>query len=106
MSEIQKIESDVVNVAKKLQTGIEDAGEDALKVTSFLQKNSDLITKLAALAGPQAASVEKVGLALISQVGAAIKGVSDADLAKGISVPLDAAALADVKALVSAIEAI
>lgn len=65
-SEISKIESDVVSVAKKLQAGIETAGTDALKVTSFLQKNSDLITKLAALAGPEAASVEKVGLTLIS----------------------------------------
>jgi hypothetical protein len=105
-SEISKIESDIVNVAKKIQTGIEAAGEDALKVTSFLQKNSVEITKLAALAGKQGANVETVGVNLISQVAAAIKAGGTAAGASGLSVTFDAAVIADVKSLVEAIEAV
>ena len=104
MSELANIESGLVNVAKKVKAGIEEAGEDSLKLMNFVQKNQVLLTGLASLAGAKGPQVEQVGLNLIGTVATAVKGAGDAASANGLSVTFDAAAIADVKALVAALE--
>lgn len=103
---VLKLETDVVLVVKKLKAGIEDAGDDAVKVAAFVQANSTEILQLASLAGPQAASVAQVGLTLTNLAITAVKNTSSAASANGVSVSLDQNALAAVKALIADIEKI
>lgn len=103
---ITKLETDVVNVAKKIKEGIEDAGEDAVKLAVWVQNNSAEVTALASLAGPQAASVAATGLALTNLAINAVKSAGAAVQPNGLNVTLDQATIASVKALIAAIEKI
>jgi hypothetical protein len=103
-AEAIKLETDVVNAAKKLKAGLEDAGDDAVKVAAWLQNNQALIEKLAGLAGTGAASVSAVGLNLVSLAVTAVKSAGAGAAANGISIPLDQSAISAVEALIAAIE--
>jgi hypothetical protein len=103
---IVKLETEVVNIAKKIKAGIEDAGEDAVKLADWVQKNSTEVTALASLAGPQAASVAATGLTLTNLAINAVKSASAAALPNGLTISLDQATIAAVKALIAAIEKI
>lgn len=104
MSKIAVLETDALNIAKDIKEGIEAAGTDAVKLASFLENNSGKITALAALAGPAAAGATNVGLGLLNLAITAVKGAGAAAGANGVSISLDAAAQAEVKAVIAAIE--
>lgn len=101
---MNKLETDIVDVAKKIKAGLEAAEGDAVKVAAFVQNNSTEITGLAALAGAPAANVTNLGLGILSQVIAAVKGAGDAASANGLSVSLDSSVIAEVKAVIAALE--
>ncbi len=105
-SGLSKLETDIVNVAKKIKAGIEDAGDDAVKMAAWLQNNSTEVTALAGLAGPQAASVATVGLNLVNLAVNAVKTAGTAASTNGLSVTLDQDVVNDVKSLIAAIEKI
>jgi len=101
---VATLETDLLDVAKKVKLGLEAAEGDAVKVAAFLEQNSTEITALASLAGPGASKVSQVGLALLNTAITAVKGAGDAASQNGLSVSLDAAAVADVKSVIAAIE--
>lgn len=103
---LSKIEGDIVGVAKKVKDGIEDAGEDALKLANFVQKNSTEIAALAGLAGSKGSNVETVSMSVLSQVIAAVKDAGAAAGASALNVSFDQTVIADVKALIKDIESI
>jgi hypothetical protein len=103
---IASLESNVVAFAKKVKAGLELAGEDALKVAGFVSANQTEITSLASLAGGAAGNASAVGLSLLGQVVTAVKAAGDSASANGLSVSLDASVIADVKAVIQAIEKI
>lgn len=101
---VAKLDSEVVNIGKKLKAAVEDAGDDAVKLAAWLQNNSAEVSSLAGLAGPGAASVAAVGLNLVTLAVNAVKTAGVAASTNGVSVSLDQATLNDVKALIAAIE--
>jgi hypothetical protein len=101
---VAKLETDVLNIASKVKAGLEAAEGDAVKVAAFLEQNSTEINALAALAGPGASKATAVGLSLLNTAITAVKGAGDAGSANGLSVSFDSAAIADVKAVIAAIE--
>ncbi len=103
-TELAKLETGVVDIAKKVKAAVEDAGDDAVKLAAWIQSNSAEITSLASLAGPQAASVAAVGLSLTNLAIGAVKNAGAAATGEGLSVSLDSATLSSVKALIAAIE--
>jgi hypothetical protein len=103
---VATLETDVLNVAKKVKDGLEAAAGDAVKVASFVENNSAEITSLASLAGPGATGVTDVALGVLNTVIAAVKGAGQAAAGNGLSVSFDAAAIAEVKAVIAAIEKI
>jgi hypothetical protein len=98
------LESGIVAAAKKVKAGIEEAGEDALKLAGFLQANQAEITGLAALAGSKTSSVVATGQSVLGAVITAVKGAGDAASANGLSVPLNASLIAEVKAVIADLE--
>lgn len=104
MSLAATLETDIVNVAKKVKAGLEAAEGDAVKVASFLQSNSSEITALAGLAG--SGSFATVGLSLVTLAINAVKSAGEAGAQNGLSVSLDSAVIAEVKSLIAAIEKI
>jgi hypothetical protein len=101
---IATLESDVLDVAAKIKAGIEAAGNDAVKLATFMQNNQTLIAGLASLAGPEAAAVTSAATGLLNLAITAVKGAGAAAGANGVNLSLDAAAVADVKAAIAAIE--
>jgi hypothetical protein len=104
MGAIATLEGDVVNIAKKIKAGLEAAEGDAVKVASFVETNSTEITALAGLAGTGATTATGAGLNLLNLAINAVKGAGDAASANGLTVSLDAATVADIKAVIAAIE--
>jgi hypothetical protein len=98
------IESGIVSVAKKIKAGIEEAGEDALKLAGFLQSNQAEITGLAALAGSKTSSVVTTGQTVLGAVITAVQAAGEGAGANGLSVSLDASVIAAVKAVISDLE--
>lgn len=103
---IAVLDTDALDIAKKIKAGIEAAGDDAVKLASFVESNSTEITSLAALAGPGASGVTSLGLTLVNLAINAVKGADAAATANGVNVSLDATAVANVKAVIAAIEKI
>jgi hypothetical protein len=101
-----KLETDVLAIAAKVKKGLEAAEGDAVKVAAFIESNSTEITALASLAGPGASKASEVGLALLNTAITAVKGAGDAASQNGLTISLDQAAIADVKAVIAAIEKI
>jgi hypothetical protein len=98
------LETDAVDIAKKVKAGLEAAEGDAVKIAAFVEHNSSEFTALASLAGPGAAGATTAGLGLLNLAITAVKGAGDAASANGLSVSLDSAAVAEVKAVIAAIE--
>ena len=90
--------NDVVKVARFVES----------KVLPELQKasaNAATIQAITGLVSPQAANIERIGFGLL---GLVIKAVQDADAAGnagGINLALDAAFIADIKAIIPAVKA-
>lgn len=103
---IATLETDLLNIAKKVKAGLEAAEGDAVKVASFMENNSSEIAALAGLAGPAAAGATNVALGLLNIVIAAVKNAGEAAAANGLSVSLDSATITEVKAVIAAIEKI
>ena len=101
---IATLESGVLDIVKKIKAGLEAAEGDAVKVASFVENNSTEITALASLGGAGTSTVTNVALWLLNTVITAVKGAGSAGSSNGLSVSLDAAAIADVKAVIAAIE--
>jgi hypothetical protein len=97
-------ESGLIAVIKKIKAGLEIAGEDALKVAGFLQQNQAEISGLAALAGSKTSSVVATSQKVLGEVITVVKGSSDAAAANGLSIPLNASVIAEVKALIAELE--
>jgi hypothetical protein len=100
------LETKVLDIAKDIKDGIEAAGGDAVKLAAFMQTNSSKIVALASLAGPEAAVVANAGSGLLNLAITAIKDAGEAASANGVSVSLDSATIAEVKAVIAAIEKI
>ena len=103
---VASFESNVVNFAKKVKAGLETAGEDALKVASFLSTNATEISGLASLAGPTGTSVATVATSVLGQVVTAVQDAGDAASTNGLTVSFDAQVIADIKAVIAALEKI
>jgi hypothetical protein len=100
------LETKALNIAKDIRDGIEAAGTDAVKLATFMQNNQAKIVALASLAGPEAAVVTTTGTGLLNLAIAAVKGAGGAASSNGVSVSLDSAAIAEVQAVITAIEKI
>jgi hypothetical protein len=98
------LKTNIVKYAEDLKKGIEDAGSDALKVASFLSAHASEISGLAALTGPTGSSVAAVATTVLGKVVQAIEDAGSSASSNGLSVSLDAQTIADVKAVVAAIE--
>jgi hypothetical protein len=103
---IATLETDALKIAADVKAGIEDAAGDAVKLATFLENNSAKITALANLAGPGAAKATQVGASLLNLAITAVQGAGSAAGANGVNLSLDTAAIADVKAVIAAIEKI
>jgi len=103
---IAELKTDALNIAKKIKNGIEAAEGDAVKLAAFVENNTPEITALASLAGGGATAVTSTALAVLNTVIAAVKGAGDAASANGLNVSFDQAAIAEVKAVIAAIEKI
>ena len=101
---IATLETDVVDIAKKIKEGLADAEGDAVKVAAFLENNSTEITALASLAGPAAAGATNVGLGLLNTVITAVKAAGAAGGANGLSVSFETSAIAAVNGVIEALE--
>jgi hypothetical protein len=101
---VATLETDVLDIAKKVKEGLAAAEGDAVKVASFIENNQSEITALASLGGAGTAAVTNVALGLLNTVITAVKGAGAAGAANGLSVSLDAATIADVKSVIAAIE--
>lgn len=106
MSELAKLETKALDIAKEVKAGFEEAGDDAVKLAAFVQANQSKISALAALAGPEASQVVAVGFALTNLAITAVKNSSSAAAANGVNVSLDSATVGSVKSLITAIEKI
>lgn len=104
MSFVSKLETDAITVAEKVKAGVEAAGNDAVKLAAWLGNNSAEITALAGLAGTGASTVTSTALSLLNTVINAVKDAGDAASSNGLSVSLDSSVIADVKAVIAAIE--
>lgn len=100
------IESGIIAAAKKIKAGIEEAGEDALKLAGFLQSNQAEITGLAALAGSKTSSVVTTGQTVLGAVITAVQAAGEGASANGLSVSLDATVIASVKAVIKDLESL
>lgn len=101
---VAQLETDVLDIASKIKSGLEAAAGDAVKVASFVETNSTEITALASLAGGGASTVTNTALGVLNTVITAVKGAGTAAANNGLSVSFDAAAIAEVKAVIAAIE--
>lgn len=100
-SEWSKIEGGVLGFAKKVKAGIEDAGEDAVKLAAWLQTNQTEITGLAALAGTKSSSAVAAGQALLGAAVNVATTQGTAALANGLNIPADSAAIQAVEAFIA-----
>jgi hypothetical protein len=98
--------TNLVNFAEKIKSGIEDAAGDAVKLASFLSTNATEINGLASLAGASGSKVTATATNTLNTVVTAVQAAGDAASANGLSVSFDAAAIADVKAVIAALEKI
>jgi hypothetical protein len=97
-------EGNLINFAKKVKAGIEDAGEDALKLANWLAANQTEISGLASLAGANGTKVANTATNVLSAVSTAVQAAGDAATTNGLTVTLDAAVIADVKDVIGIIE--
>jgi hypothetical protein len=100
------LETKLVDYAKDVKDGIEAAAGDAVKIAAFMQANQAKIVALASIAGPEAAAIATTGSGLLNLVITAVKDAGTAASSNGLSVSLDSATIADVKAVIAAIEKI
>jgi hypothetical protein len=106
VSKLATLESDVLNIGSKIKAGLAAAEGDAVKMASFLETNAPEINALASLAGPGAIGVTNTALSVLNVVITAVKGAGAAGAANGLNVSLDAALIAEVKAVLAGIEKI
>ena len=99
-------ESSILAFGKKIKSGIETAGEDAVKVATFLEQNAVEITGLAGLAGSKSVSVTNTATSVLGKVIAAVEAAGESAGANGLSVSLDAETIAAVKAVIAAFKAL
>lgn len=99
-------EQDIVNVAKKVKAEAEAVGDDAEKALAWVATNSGTITGLAALGGTGTASLAAVGMTLFKEVATFLENAGADAAVNGTSVPLTAAAVAQVKAATATIKSL
>lgn len=69
------------------------------KIIPFLQKNEAFVEGVTALVDPQAVIIERAAFHVLGEVLSAVKDADAAATAKGLLLELDAAVIADLKAL-------
>ena len=89
---------DVVKEAKLIQSKI-------LPVLQKVETEASTVESITSLISPQAANIERMGFAALGAIISAIESAGAAAAAGGVSVSLDAAFVADVKAIIPAVKA-
>src|SRR5215467_6448269 len=89
--------SDVVKVAKFVEQSV-------LPVLKKAQADAPTIEAVTALVSPQAANIERVGFAILGVVIKAIDDAGTAAAVNGLNISLDAALVADIKSIASAVK--
>lgn len=87
---------------KKVATFVETK---ALPVLQAVKADAPTVEAVTALVCPQLANIERVGEAVLGVVIQAIEDATSAATAGGLNVSLDAALVADIKAILPAIKA-
>jgi hypothetical protein len=100
------IESNLVAFAEKVKGGIEIAGSDAVKLATWLANNQTEISGLAGLAGANGTKVASTASSVLTAVAKAVADAGDSASSNGLTVNLDAAVIADVKAVISILKQI
>lgn len=106
-----------MSLVSELKTFEQKAAAEVVKVNKsvvasilpFLEKaevSAPTIEAITALISPVAAKVEIAGFALLGVAITAIEAAEAAGAAGGVSISLDSAAIADIKALIPAIAAV
>jgi hypothetical protein len=89
--------SDVVKVAKFVETSV-------LPALKTAQANQSTIESITSLVSPQAANIERAGFAVLGVVINALDAAGAAAGANGLNVTLDAQLVADIKAIAAAVK--
>jgi hypothetical protein len=101
----------ITTVEHKLAT----AASDIVKAARFIeqhvvpalqkvQADAPTIEAITGLVSPQAVNIERIGFAVLGSVLKAIQDAGEAAGASGLSISLDAALVADIKAIAPAIQ--
>ena len=96
---------DIVKVADEVKKGVELAATDTAKAGEWLLSNQTLITGLAGLAGPAAATITTNALALYEKIATSVQAAGTAAAGNGLSVSLDQATINAVLADIAAAKA-
>ena len=89
--------SDTVKVAKFVETSV-------LPVLNTAQANESTIESVTALVRPQAANIERAGVAVLGVFINALDAAGAAAGANGLNVSFDAQLVADIKAIAAAVK--
>lgn len=101
---MNKFEAFIEKVGSDIKGDVELAATDAEKALAFVTTNKALLTGLAGLAGTKAQSITSNALGLYGTIAASVQAAGEAASANGLSVTLDAATIANVKADMAAVE--
>jgi hypothetical protein len=95
---------DIVKVGKAIKAAIVRAAAEAPALVDDLQKAAPTIEGLTALAAPQFVAVEQMAFNAFGIVAKAVEDAGPAALSNGVSVSLDKAIIADIKAIIPALK--
>jgi len=105
-SALGKAAHDIVIAAEKVKAALVDAGKDLGKAAPDIQEAGTLLTGVATAISPaDGAKVAAAVEAIIGKVLSVVDAASAAASANGLSVSLDAATVASVKAILPTVKA-
>ena len=95
---------DLVKVGKAIKSAISRAAAEMPTLVADLQKAAPTIEGLTALAAPQFTAVEQLAFNAFGVVANAVEAAGPAAASNGVSISLDSALIADIKAILPAIK--
>ena len=95
---------DLVKVGKAIKSAIGRAAAEMPTLVADLQKAAPTIEGLTALAAPQFTAVEQLAFNAFGVIANAVEAAGPAAAANGVSISLDQALIADIKAILPALK--
>ena len=104
MSVFTGIAADFVKAAKKFKSILLTAAADAPKVMGKVAADAPEVEALINLIYPGSSAIESTSLAVLEAIATAVEGAGTAAGANGLTVSLDQAVIADVKAILPTLQ--